>query len=250
MDTEGKEGSETPPSSTTEPGIQSPFTDPRLEGKTPEEVERLYQLQDRAIREQGTKLSEYHDAEVARAGRVDDGPAEISDEEFWKSPTTTVQRLLDKAIEPFKRDLAAGRVEDAWDQARRLTGFTDYEPTIRELMATREITDPTFDTLRTLFATVVGAEKLGMIDTGLGERPVEAVEAPPTRETPAPPPQHGASRQPLPKPGEEKKKPLRDLTENERRLAREQGMTHERFLELQEMDEGEFAESLEQREGE
>lgn len=245
---QGSEGTPSP-SSPTE-GAQTPFEfkHPRLQGKSPEEIEKVFGLLEHTVRDQGQQLSTLHETKPP-SGEPDvrPKPQDVSDEEFWKNPTGSIksmmQEMLTEAIDPFKKDLARGAEADVIATMKSQPGFEDFEdylPVVRELARKQNVDLTDMNAVRALYFMAVGASQKGMLgspasnppdaNTPTGAPPVNQGNPPP----PAPP-QHPASPQPLPNPAD--KKDIRPLTESERRLAREYGMSEEDYLKWQDGNE-------------
>lgn len=201
--------------------------------KSNNEVERYVATLEGAVKEQGARLT------AAETAPPPPPPTEPVGERkgFWDGPEEYLERdrnvLLEemrKMVSPFHSDLSASKETRARTQMRSEFGeeWDRYEPVVNGLLAEGQAqglgVDPSNpQMLRTLFYTAKG---------------YMAAEGPTPTEAPKPSiPQHRPSGAPLP--DETGGKPqLRELTENERRLAKESHMTHEEYLNWQEMDEG------------
>ena len=206
--------------------------------KSNNEVERYVATLEGAVKEQGARLTA---AETTRP--VVPVPVEPEGERkgFWDGPEDYLKRdreillgEMREMVSPFHSDLSASKETRARIQIRSEFGeeWDRYEPVVNGLLAEGQAqglgVDPTnTQMLRTLFYTAKG---------------YMAAEGP-KAETPKPSiPQHRPSGAPLP--DETGGKPvLRELTENERRLAKEAHMTHEEYLHWQTMDEGDVIET-------
>ena len=111
--------------------------------------------------------------------------------------------------------------------------FDKYRPHVETMLQNMGVgpTQVTPDLLESLY---YGAK--GYIATH--EANVASTAAPPTSTQRPPPPQHRPSSAPLPR---SKSTELRELTEDERRLAREFGLSHKEYLEWGAKDEGDVA---------
>lgn len=100
-------------------GGQTGFTDPRLQGMSPREIENLVRTQEETIRQQGSRLNQGaqrgqqgQQGQRGQQGQQPQGqPQEppVDEDEFWDNPVRatqkTVQRELQEAIEPLRREL-------------------------------------------------------------------------------------------------------------------------------------------------
>jgi hypothetical protein len=221
----------TPPEGETglvsdEHGVQSGFSHATLQGKSIPEAESYVSLLEGTVREQNAALN-------ARAAEPAPAPrAEPTD--FYDNPRQAIREEIGEMIAPFVSDLRESRTDRARETVRNEFGaeWNEMEPIVDNLIAqgrnagmTINEHDPAM--LRTLFYTAKGYQN--HVSGGLPQ---------PTKSAPPRIPQHRPSAAPLPESGA--KPALRELTENERRLAREWDMTHEEYIELQEAEADEF----------
>jgi hypothetical protein len=211
---------------TPESGVQTEFQHALLQGKSSAEIDSLVATLEAATKEQGRELSRLHAEQSAPV--IDTTPAEVpSQEEYFANPgqviRNEVQSALREAIDPFKRDLAKSNERDVW--ATVAAGKADFDiarPLIEVYLQKNPGIPVTVESVTTLYYTAKGymAENGG----AMGAAVVPTTPASP----PAAPPQHAASSHPIPQAA--KKAAARQLTENERRLARENGYTDEQYL--------------------
>lgn len=253
----GKEGeaksspSTDPTSNPSSTGIESPFKGTAFEGKTVQEIEVMLKTRDAALAEvqsQANKLhSELSQLRVSPGTTTQPGGIEEDDgysaEEMWTDPDKGFKKLENRVAEkilremremitPFQEDLNRTRASTALTRIKdEKSNFSQYEPLIRTILSGwgQDINATTYDYLKAAYTMAVGMVASGDAQlTGVQSNNRDE----PVRSTREPPPQHHPSTQPM-SGGEETTK-VRELTENERRLARERGMTPEQYLKLQE----------------
>jgi hypothetical protein len=230
-------------------GRQGDFNHSTLAGRSPQEVEAYVKLLEGTVREQKDQLTHATSPPPpADAGESRQGiTPEVSDADFWKNPVQTNQKvfkqLLEETIAPFRQDLARTQQAQVRTELRaELPDFERYEPYIDQMLANGQFGDaPNRNVLRMLYFTA-----RGYVHAQGGEAPPprqpstrEGNMGHPERKPSAPPPQHRPSSTPLPK-GQDGQPKLRDLTENEKVLARSWGMSKEEYLSLQEAPADEF----------
>ena len=221
------------------------FTNPRLAGRSPAEVEGLYGLAEQTVRQQGQQISDL----TKRMNQVEATPAKteekISSNEFFADPGAAIETLLEKQIAPLRAEVAEGvkiaTAPAARDGLRReFPDWDQVEPYVDHLLQQQDFPDPTHPgLLKTLYYTAKGL----MVSQGIDVSHANLTPNTPQNVVPgqAPPgmapPQHRASTPPAPPrtPGETT--PARQLTELEKRLAREWKMSDEEYLYWQDLDE-------------
>lgn len=248
-------------------GAQGPFTHPDLKDKDPKEVERLYDMMKNTTREQGARLNEMarqqnqsrqqNQGQGSQGSQAPEGAqGEFSADDFWKDPVGTMRGLVKSEMEETVRPLRdridsggsqeggqGGQVvgEAARAQLReQIPDFQTNEPWIDQLLAQLGIA-PEAATLETL--RMVNYTARGMRQDQQGQTPQQGQQMnqnqqdqqgrqgqqqnPTQRQQPNPPPQQRPSSAPLPR-GQESQGATRDLTENEKRMAREFGFVDDR----------------------
>jgi len=209
-------------------GVQTEFQHALLQGKSSAEIDRIVAIQEAAIKEQGQELSRLHTVQSTPA--IETPPAEVpSQEEYFANPgqviRNEVQSALRDAIDPFKRDLAKSNEREVWGQvAASRPDFDTVKPLIDVYLQKNPQIPVTVESITTLYYTAKGY----MAENGVTGAPVTAVVPTVPATPPAAPPQHAASSHPIPQSSQEPK--TRQLTENERRLARENGYTDAQYL--------------------
>lgn len=244
------QGTESIPTDTSPAGSQSPFSHPALAGRTEEEIATLLTVNQAAVREQGLRLSEYErqrnqtqPTNGVQSPIPATQPESTDPADFWKDPMGLIRkeqqranqevvRQMQEIIAPFQQDLAAQRANQAWVDVRAaIPDFVTYEPYVRELAKNMGVTEPNAQTLQTLYYTAVGY--VAKNQAQVGTAPVNNPSHRP------PPPQHSPANQPIPK--QQSGKQYRELTENERTLARMRKMTPEQYLDALESEVMEFS---------
>lgn len=210
------------------PGAKD-FTHPLLKGKTPEEIERIVALQDQTVREQNAELNRRFEREQA-AAPAPKAPAALTDDGYgddFLAPRFRIleQRLaskLDEAVAPLRRGQEGGVSRTAREGLRtRLRHFSRLEPYIDQLLREKKMDPNTVEeaVMENIYHTAVGLA----VDRGIDLNEAAPAAPTPKREgrdqAPVSIPQHRASSAPLPQ--EKREAPARQLSESERRLARE-----------------------------
>ena len=230
------------------------YTHPMLKGRSPEEVERIFRLTEQTVREQGGRLTK---AESELSKRSEPAPPTTpvetpSAQEFFAEPVRHIQDELARQIAPLREEIASARQEltapNVRDQLR--TEYSDWEqvePYVDYLLSQQEFPNPNDEgLLKMLYLTGKGLMVQQGISVESGLPPTTPAEATPVVAAPATapvviPPQHPASTPPAPPPAPTAAATIRELTESEKRLAREQKLTPEQFIKWQEMDMDEVA---------
>lgn len=229
-------GEETPPPTPTPPE----YRNPRLKGKSVEEIDRLVSTFEDTVREQSQRLSSL-EREKATRPTAPAAPAEKPD--FFADPYAAMKRAMDEEIAPLRAELKGatdfvGRREVRQQMRERYGDWDQVEPYVDQLLAKQNFPDPNDPgLLETLYYTAVGVmTRQGSYAPTPGGR-----SEPPPREgdRPAAPPQHRASPPPPPPPPAPPgggKTPPRQLTESEKRLAREYKMSEGEYLQWQDAE--------------
>lgn len=247
----GKETSSPPDGPDTGEGKSPDATlrHPRLRGRTPEEIDAYVQLLEETNMEQRDLLTEAMSRNVREEepAAPDPNEEEYKELRFLDDPDRKLElfehrvgKMLDAAVSPFREDVAKTQARTARQELRaKYDDFELLEPTIDKLLGPeRDSADK--QTLERLYFTAVGyAAKKGINLRGETTRD-NGGDVDARNEAPVNPPNRRPSGAPPPAPKGEKK--LRELTENERRLARQWNMTHEEYLEFQEQDASEVVE--------
>jgi hypothetical protein len=235
------------------------YTNPLLRGKSPEEIERLFQVQQDAIRSQNTELNNYH----ARLSTVNTNtqaaapaPSQTEDEGYgdtflapvMKRLEDRLSRRLDAMVQPLQIHMVSNAAQNARQKlAGEFRHFAVLEPTIDQIIRQQGGNPSQADeaTLRILYHTALGvAAEQGVNLNASAPAPTREEPAPtstnqpsaeqPRQEQPVNVPQRRPSSAPLP--ANQSGQRHRSLTEQERRLAREYGMTEEEYIKEMEAD--------------
>jgi hypothetical protein len=232
------------------------YSHPLLQGRSPEEVEKLFKMQENAMREQGAQLtglvSEVRDLKSSMTQPPAPAEPEVTAQEYFQNPVKAIRSELDKQIQPLRQEISEAKsmataplVRDKL--AAEFGDWAAVEPYVDMLIAREQFPDPNNEgLLRTLYFTAKGLMAHQGVQPTPQPAPVPGQPAPaPGQPAPQPmvPPQHRASSPPPPPPPAPTQPQLRDLTENEKRLAREYGMTAEEYIAWQDTDMDEVAES-------
>jgi len=223
----GLEPSAEEPPPVEEPPAVDPYAGTDLEGKTDEERAHLYRLQQGVADRLRRDADEKYERELPPPE-----PKEIAPEEFWLDPIGNMRELIRSemalTVEPFKRDQAEARAGQVFERFRSNTvqypDFAELEPYIRHYIESNQGDPSNENIVHWAYLAARGSRGLP------GGPPASAVQ--PTEETtvvtrpgPTAPPQHRPSSAPL----EEKVEKKRPLTEEEREVAKAQGLTHDQY---------------------
>jgi len=212
------------------------FSHPHLKGKTPAEIESLVNLMQSTVQSQTTRINELSRTPTVNP-EMSAAPAEPKGD-FFDDPLTHMRREMAAAVAPINQEImnlkAQSQVNSAWGAvAEKFGDFDRYRSHIEVMLQNMNVgpAQVNSDLLESLY---YGAK--GYIQTH--EASLETPGAAPTATQRPPPPQHRPSAAPLPRSAGSE---LRELTEDERHLAREFGLTHKEYLEWGQKDEGAVA---------
>lgn len=236
------------------------YRHPLLQGRSPEEVERLFQMQENAMREQGAQLtgivSEVRELKASMSQPPAPSEQEVTPQEYFQNPVKAIRSELDRQIQPLREEISEAKsmatapmVRDKL--AQEFGDWSAVEPYVDALIAREQFPDPNNEgLLRTLYFTAKGMMTHQGIDVSqpapVPGQPAPGQPAPVPGQPPAQtmvPPQHRASSPPPPPPPAPAQPKTRELTEHEKRLAGEYGMTAEEYIAWQETDMDDVAES-------
>lgn len=212
-----------------------PYSNPRLTGKSPAEVQSYVNLLEDTAKEQNRRLSQQPVAPVQ--------PEPEPEGDFFQDPRMVMRQEMDRMMAPIRSEIASMKAGDtaaeAWKEtAAMFPDFDTWRPYIDRLIQMQGITEITSGTLQSLYYTAKGyASSQGIDVTGAAQRQsTEQGGQPvaPNQGQRMPPPQNRPSNAPLP--NQTKPAQTRELTENERRLAREWKMSPAEYIAMQELD--------------
>ncbi len=245
-----------PTKESTPAGSDLGFKNPLLKGKTAEEIERLITIQQQTVQEQRRQLDRRAEAQSVESGRPDPSKGDnlpFTDKEFWDSPSKAFAKAMNQMVEPLQREIRSVKTGITAPTIRERfrkenPEFTELEPQIDNMLRAYGRENPaeaTEEELETVFNAVYGkAVRLGIIKPNGGGNP----PPPPNGESKVTIPQHRPSPAPVPQSNNPNKPKLRELDENERRLAREffghlpnEAERHKAYLDMQSLDEEEVA---------
>lgn len=251
---QGQDGSDTSTSQTDEgvggeEGTGYEFRNPRLRGRSPEEVERLFEVLEQANKEQGSTLTAMRreigeiKEQITKPKQPEEEPTA---EDFYRDPLGVMNRALESQIQPLREEIAAGaralRPDPRAELRKKYDDWDSYEPYVDMLLQRQEFPDPDNPgLLESLYYMAKGyAQSHGVeaAPSGVASEGGEGVDRNKRAALEsAIPPQHRGSSPPQPPRQGKKEAQTRQLTESERRLAREFGMSEKEYVEWQEMDE-------------
>lgn len=173
-------------------GAQSGFDHPDLQGKSPQEIERMYSMQKQINSElsqevgqqgqsgqqpgQSPQMGQGTPGQQGQQGQGTSEPS-ISDDEFWDRPAEATQSLvrneLKQAIGPLQQQLNqlanSSQVEQAEQRYRqRWPDYDEMKPYIVGLMDRKGLDRSMLadeGVVETLYLALKGAQSTGMLDT-------------------------------------------------------------------------------------
>jgi len=226
------------------------FQHPLLKGKSPEEIERIFETQESALKDVTKEANELHSRlnvqATAPTPQVEEEEEDYGDD-FLAPKMRLLEGRLKKSMEemvrPLKDNLSAGRAQSAREMLRgRHQLFSTLEPHIDRLLREQGIDPATAgeQQLTLLYHTALGVAT----EQGIDLR--GTTEAPRNERPPMSIPQHRPSSAPLPKTPEKQK---RELTENERILAKHYRMSEDEYRAFQDQTEDDVVEPGYSKEG-
>lgn len=261
----------TPNPPPTDKNVETPQS-PAGTGVPDEELRRLRELnaaQEATLRDyhrQNAELRQRQRELDQRLSKVETPPGPSEDQmnqEFWKNPTGVMNKLikdeLARTVGPLNERIQAQSQMSEYDRAKQQLKlkyndiWDKIEGSVDDFVRTAsaqgvEVNDQLMEVAA---LTASGLYYRGQIP-GVAPTP-HVAEPKKEEERPASvftPPHLRPSAPPIPG-AEPPKQELRDLTENEKRLARERGMTHEQYLQwLDVPPEGVVASRIGRKEGE
>jgi hypothetical protein len=204
------------------------------EQKAINEFKRKEELYLATIREQGQELNKLN-SRVTQVEEKIPAPVEVSTEDrakkFYQDPQKAIDEAVERAVAPLKDFVRSFKSESQYDKIKNKFKsderfrpvFEQYESYIDEAMAKN---DPTEANMIGVLSGVVGAANLGFLR---GAPPVNNTTTKEKEKEVFTPPHIRPSHTRPPESRDEKPK-VRELTENERRLAREKGQSAEEYI--------------------
>lgn len=232
----------------TNGGIQSPFSHPALAGRSEEEIATLLTVNQAAVREQGIRLNQLErerqqqqqqntNQNNGTQSAIPDAP--ISPTDYWADPgkaaqlerqrtVEAVRSMMEEMVAPLRMAAAEQQRDKVWTEIRaQIPDFVDYEPLVRQLLGRMGNPVPNLELLETLYFTAFGYVQKNGGGQQRQQQPVSQTNNGGNNFRPAPP-QHMPANQPLKQ--QTPAKVVRELTENERTIARMRGLTPEQYI--------------------
>lgn len=237
----GDEGSEDSTAGSAQQSVEE-FTDPILRGKSPAEIEAMFDAQRRQVREYGHNLSELNERVKSLDDRTKPQKKEPSAEDYWSDPVATTRRMMEDQIAPLKEEITGaidlvrgGTVDD--QMRRRFSDWDELRPEVDVLLDQGKFPDRNdVNTLAFLYYAAKGVIASQGGQAGAAAQVEQKGQS-------MPPPQHRASSPPPPQRVEagQGEKKFAPLTENEKVLAKMYGMTAQEYRDWQSKTEDEEA---------
>lgn len=220
-------------------GVSYEFQNQHLRGKTPQEIEALFGQLQVTVREQGRLLRDRDETFTPTTQPRDVPTGSPSDEDlnkrYWNEPVAVLREEMNRMLEPFRQNLRSSAEDSARDRLRgEFPDWDQLEPTVDTLLRQSK-QEPNYPNLRAGYLMVRG-------HMAVNGQTSPQPQAPPQQGVPQQqvPPQHRPSNAPVsstPQGGQRR----RQLTEDEKHIARISRLTDEQYLALLEMDEQEVA---------
>jgi hypothetical protein len=227
----------------------SSTTDPNPSGVTvtapdPQAVARQQELILNRLREQDEEIKRLR-AQADAPPKTPEPPVAEQNKEFWADPMTVLRRELKETVKPLIEFRDEFKATSQYDRlkadAKNDPRFKDFlampgvENQIDQLMSKNPA--PTAEALNGTIMGLRGAVEFGLVPglvvTKKEEKPNNAdpKQPPPMVDNNVLPPHMRPSAAPAPR-GDGEKTKTRELSENERRLARERGLSEAAYIEL------------------
>jgi hypothetical protein len=235
---------QTPTGSSNEPASPSPSTPPTpIPAGSPTDRDRYIGLLEETLRENNRIIQELQTRSTQPAAPVAPAPtAEDLKQQFYNDPVTTtrniVEEALDRTIRPLNEFVRGLKIEGS-PYDRTLSKFRadprfaaavddpQVMSVVEQIMSKTELNDMN---MQSAIVHAIGLKAMGMIPASAAPAAPSA-PAPTPAPTPTPstvlPPHMRPSAPPAPTSGSSGAPKTRQLTENERRLMREQGFKSE-----------------------
>lgn len=228
----------------SDPSLETDPNNPSAPTPTNDDTKELIlQLQrENYAREQAAaqRIRELEDKLLAGQQVQQQAPAEINNDEFWQKPAENLNQMISKQVAPLHDFIAEAKKAQDYtklkSQYAHLDGFKVIEPLLDKYMTGA---DPTHANLQRAFQLAMG--ELAM--TGKLNQPSQVPQnnqnQPANNNQPANVPKPQAHLRPSATPPvqpQDNKPTRRPLTEQERRVCREWGITEEEFWKNLEAD--------------
>lgn len=218
------------------------------ESGQPSREQQIIAAQEAVLREQAQQirqLSEVTNRTAQAVERIQNPPptAEEVNQRYWKDPVGVMREEMAKMIDPLRNALGETRATTELDRlkadVRKEYGdeaFSHMESSIDQLIgqavrAGNPVTQELVGfTALAAYGNYARAKETGRLPAAAPAQPAAPTNGQPSAGAPVvTPPYLAPSAAPQPR-ADNGKQELRQLSENERRLARERGMTDEQFL--------------------
>lgn len=103
-------------------GHQTGFSHPRLQGKDPEEVDRLFATMEETVRKQGSQLNQMaSQGQQGQQGQQtdDSDEPEISNEDFFDRPVDAISQAIERQVAPIREQVQGMRMQDEVEERKR-----------------------------------------------------------------------------------------------------------------------------------
>lgn len=227
---------------TTTPESQSTEAQTQTPQEPVQDSKQIMNLYDQVIREKDAQIRRLLEEQQQQA--QPQTPPLSADEQknrFFNEPMNVIREEINRSVAPlleftkkFNQQNVYTELKGRYKNDPRFAQiFPQIEATVDSIMANSEVNE------QNMYAAILSA--IGMLTTGLipGGAPntTSTPTAPTTSQTPKPPVTTPAHLRPTaPAAPQKQKAPVRQLTENERRLARMHGMTPEQYIAYMELD--------------
>ena len=239
------ESSLDPPQTDTGDGVEGPFKSKELSafGSEQELIDAMA-LRDLTITEQRAAVETAGMEKPTVVPEPAPEPVTVTSEEFFSDPakairavtSDVIQTQMKEIVSELRQDMAVGRVKNAWDEAEeKLPNLPIMRPLVEAVLKRGGVANPNVLSIISAHDMAVGEAVRQGVTLPTTETRVEDRLGAAEENRRSAIPQHSPSTQPIVQ--LEEKVKFEPLDENEARMAREEGITHERFRALQELDE-------------
>lgn len=237
----------TPDTKTDEPKDQpTEPKEPEKKDQKPDERDKIISVQFNKIRSMEERLNNLS-AQIDESRKPPPPSKDDLSKEFYEDPVAVLRREIQESIAPIKEAISRRDTETEYDRLKRQfkshpnpvirDGITKFEQYVDQLMTKVDVNEAN---LTNIIYGVIGAAAAGDIEdpspSQPATQPTEPEPTQPTSDRMNQLPPHLRPSAPTPPTRGKPKKQYRELTETEKRIARENKLTPEQYLEALDID--------------